>query len=161
MDYLWSPWRYRYISGAIPKTDCIFCDIASSAQDEENLVLHRAKLNYIVLNRYPYTSGHLMIIPFQHLATLSEATPETAAEMMNLAQRTEKLLQLVYRPDGLNIGMNLGASAGAGVAGHIHLHLVPRWSGDANFMTTVAETRVLPEDLETSYRKLKDECSHW
>jgi ATP adenylyltransferase len=161
LDYLWSPWRYRYITGASPKPECIFCDIAGSAQDEENLVLHRGKLNFVVLNRYPYTSGHLMIVPFEHVATLSGTAEETSAEMMTLARRAEQSLREVYRPDGMNIGMNLGTSAGAGVAGHVHLHVLPRWTGDVSFLTTVSETRILPEELETTYRRLKDACLHW
>jgi ATP adenylyltransferase len=161
LDYLWSPWRYQYITSAQSKPACIFCDIASSAQDEENYVLHRGDLNYIVLNRYPYSSGHLMIVPYCHGSSLSEATAETAAEMMTLARKAEETLRDVYKPDGLNIGMNIGASAGAGVAGHIHLHVLPRWAGDVNFMTAIAETRVLPEALETTYQKLRGACSRW
>ncbi len=123
--------------------------------------MYRGQLNYVVLNRYPYSSGHLMIVPFRHGSSLSEATPETAAEMMALARKAEEALRDAYKPDGLNIGMNIGASAGAGVAGHIHLHVLPRWSGDVNFMTAIAETRVLPEALETTYQKLRVECSRW
>jgi ATP adenylyltransferase len=159
VDYLWSPWRYRYITGTDRKTGCVFCDIASSAQDEENFVLHRARHNYVVLNRYPYTSGHLMVAPFEHEATLAGLREETAAEMMLLARQAEVALRAAYSPDGLNIGLNIGSSAGAGIAGHIHLHALPRWTGDANFMTTVSETRVLPEELATTYRKLKDAWS--
>ena len=123
--------------------------------------MHRGNLNYVVLNRYPYSSGHLMIVPYCHGSSLAEATAETAGEMMTLARKAEELLRDVYKPDGLNIGMNIGASAGAGVAGHIHLHVLPRWSGDVNFMTAIAETRVLPEALETTYGKLRAACSHW
>ena len=123
--------------------------------------MHRGKQNYVVLNRYPYTSGHLMIVPFEHVSSLAAAAAETGAEMMELTRKAEESLRQAYRPDGLNIGMNIGASAGAGVAGHIHLHVLPRWSGDVNFMTTVSETRVLPETLETTYRRLKDLCSLW
>ncbi len=123
--------------------------------------MYRGKLNYVVLNRYPYTSGHLMIVPFEHVPTLSAASAETAAEMMSLTRRAEDTLREAYHPDGFNLGMNIGASAGAGVAGHIHMHVLPRWLGDANFMTSVSETRVLPEALETTYAKLKDACSRW
>jgi ATP adenylyltransferase len=123
--------------------------------------LYRGHKNYVVLNRYPYNSGHLMIVPFDHISTLSAASAETAAEMMVIARNADDALRQAYHPDGLNLGMNIGASAGAGVAGHIHLHLLPRWGGDANFMTTVGETRVLPEALETSYAKLKELCSRW
>jgi ATP adenylyltransferase len=161
LDYLWSPWRYQYIVGATAKPTCVFCDIASSAQDEENYVLYRGRHNYVVLNRYPYTTGHLMIVPFEHVSSLAEAKAETSAEMMALACRAEECLREAYRPDGLNIGMNIGVSAGAGVAGHIHLHVLPRWAGDVNFMTSIAETRVLPEALETTYQKLRGACSRW
>ncbi len=123
--------------------------------------MYRGHKNYVVLNRYPYNSGHLMIVPFDHVSTLSAANAETAAEMMVIARNAEDALRQAYRPDGLNLGMNIGASAGAGVAGHIHMHVLPRWGGDANFMTTVGETRVLPEALETSYAKLKEICSRW
>ncbi len=123
--------------------------------------MHRGQQNYVVLNRYPYTSGHLMIVPFDHVSSLSAASADTAAEMMDLTRRAEDILRQAYRPDGLNLGMNIGSSAGAGVAGHIHMHLLPRWSGDANFMTTIGETRVLPEELQTSYAKLRELCSRW
>ncbi len=123
--------------------------------------MYRGKQNFVVLNRYPYSSGHLMVVPFAHVSTLSGSSDETAAEMMVLARRSEDVLRAAYKPDGLNIGMNIGASAGAGVAGHVHLHVLPRWAGDVNFMTTVAETRVLPEALETSYKKLREQCSRW
>ncbi len=123
--------------------------------------MYRGKYNYTVLNRYPYTSGHLMIVPFEHTSSLAAASAETASEMMQLARRAEASLRAVYSPDGLNLGMNIGASAGAGVAGHIHFHVLPRWSGDANFMTTISETRVLPETLDSTYEKLKETCSRW
>jgi ATP adenylyltransferase len=161
VDYLWSPWRYQYVTGADPKPACVFCDIASSAQDRENLVLYRGKFNFVVLNRYPYTSGHLMIVPFEHVPTLSATTDETSAEMMKLTRSVERSLWEIYRPGGMNIGMNQGKAAGAGIAGHVHLHLLPRWGGDVGFLTTVGETRILPEDLETTYERLKAACSHW
>ena len=119
------------------------------------LIVHRAQRNFVILNLYPYTNGHLMIAPYEHVATLSEAHPDTMTEMMQLTVRAEKVLRDTYKPEGINVGMNLGEAAGAGVAGHIHLHMLPRWYGDVNFMTTVAETRVLPEDLHTTYVKLK------
>jgi ATP adenylyltransferase len=155
MDYLWSPWRYAYVSGAAHRDVCIFCEMASDvAHDRERLVLHRGKFNLIVLNRFPYTSGHVMIAPYQHVAALADLDLETLSEIMALAQMLETVLRGAYRPDGYNIGMNLGRAAGAGIADHLHLHVLPRWSGDVNFMTAVAETRVLPEDLNTSYEKL-------
>jgi ATP adenylyltransferase len=155
MDRLWSPWRYRYVSTAGPAGGCIFCEKAASSDDRGNLVVLRAERNFLLLNLYPYTSGHLMIAPYQHVATLAEADPETLDEMMRLTARAERALREVYKPGGLNIGMNLGESAGAGVAGHIHMHVLPRWLGDASFITTVGETRVLPETLETTYDRLK------
>jgi ATP adenylyltransferase len=156
MDRLWSPWRYRYVSSASPPDRCIFCDIAAAHRDEEDLIVSRGTHNYVLLNLYPYTSGHLMIAPYAHVATLAETNDETLSEMMQMARRTESCFRAAYRAQGINLGMNLGECAGAGVAGHIHLHMLPRWVGDANFMTTVGETRVLPEDLRESYRKLRE-----
>jgi ATP adenylyltransferase len=133
---------------------CIFCQVAAEEKDEENLVVYRGRHNFIVLNRYPYTSGHLMIVPYEHVDSLDGATAEVLQEMILLAQQSQAHLREIYKPEGLNLGMNLGESAGAGIAGHIHLHVLPRWTGDTNFMTTVSETRVLPEDLPATYRKL-------
>jgi ATP adenylyltransferase len=155
MDRLWSPWRYRYVSTAASSDTCIFCAKAAAHDDRANYIVLRAERNFVMLNLYPYTSGHLMIAPYEHVATLEEAHPETAAEMMRLMVRAETALRAAYQPDGLNLGMNLGESAGAGIAGHIHMHMLPRWTGDANFMTTVGETRVLPEDLEATYDRLR------
>ncbi|MCC6588243.1 MAG: HIT domain-containing protein [Bryobacterales bacterium] len=155
MDRLWSPWRFRYISSTPSTQGCIFCEKHVDTRDRENLILHRAAHNYVLLNLYPYTNGHLMIAPYAHVPTLEELNAEAAAEMMRLAQRAEALLRERYRAPGINLGMNIGACAGAGVAGHIHLHVLPRWPGDANFMTTVGETRVLPEELHDSWEKLR------
>jgi len=155
MDYLWTPWRYRYI--ADPKKDdrCIFCDALAAKDDTKTLiVLHGAK-NFVILNRYPYTSGHVMVVPYAHVADFSTAEPDMLAEMMRIAQRVQTALENTYHPQGYNMGMNLGRAAGAGVTGHLHLHLLPRWSGDSNFMTTVGETRLEPEDLSTTYEKLR------
>lgn len=156
MDYLWSPWRYRYVSSGIPGQGCLFCRISESADDAENYVVHRAARNFVVLNRFPYTCGHVMIAPYAHVATLSESGPVDLEEMMALAARAEAALHDAYKPDGFNVGMNIGRSAGAGVAGHIHMHVLPRWQGDASFITTAGETRVLPEDLDTTLAKLKN-----
>lgn len=155
MDRLWSPWRFRYISEAPASQGCIFCEKHVGLRDQENLILHRGEHNYVLLNLYPYTNGHLMIAPYAHVPTLEELPTEAAVEMMRLAQRGDGLLRERYRAPGINLGMNIGACAGAGVAGHIHLHVLPRWPGDANFMTTVGETRVLPEDLSDSWEKLR------
>ena len=155
MDYLWSPWRYQYVSKAAPPAGCIFCLASSGHQDKEHHIVHRGEHNFVILNRYPYSTGHLMIAPYEHIATLEAAPDPTIHEMMQLAREAEILLREVYRPQGLNLGMNLGESAGAGVPGHIHLHVLPRWAGDTNFMTTVSETRVLPETLDVTYEKLR------
>jgi ATP adenylyltransferase len=155
VDYLWSPWRFRYVSQSEPSVGCIFCTKPSELRDEQNLILFRGERNFVLLNLYPYTSGHLMIAPYAHVPTLSDAPVETVEEMMRLARAAESRLRAVYQPKGFNVGLNLGECAGAGVAGHIHLHVVPRWPGDANFMTTVAETRVVPESIEETYRKLR------
>jgi ATP adenylyltransferase len=156
MDYLWSPWRYRYVQKDKAGAGCVFCQAAAAERDEENLVIHRARKNYIILNRYPYSTGHLMVIPYEHVDMLQYASEETLQEMMLLTQRAQLHLREVYRPPGFNLGMNLGESAGAGIAEHIHMHVLPRWPGDTSFITTVAETRVLPEDLMVTWRKLHD-----
>ncbi|MGE5647060.1 MAG: HIT family protein [Acidobacteriota bacterium] len=155
MDYLWSPWRYRYISTAGPRDACVFCAKIAENQDERNFIIHRGERNFIILNLFPYTSGHLMVVPYAHVPTLEEAGTETLAEMIDLTRQADKHLRAIYRPAGMNLGMNIGESAGAGVAGHIHMHVVPRWIADANFMTTVGETRVLPEELPVTYAKLR------
>jgi ATP adenylyltransferase len=154
MDRLWSPWRYRYVSAAEPAADCIFCAKSQESEDEKNLILYRGKHNFILLNLFPYTSGHLMIAPYAHVATLEDAAEDIVTEMMLLTRLSQAKLREAYRAPGFNAGMNIGSSAGAGIAGHIHMHVLPRWPGDVNFMTTVGETRVLPEDLEETYRKL-------
>ena len=163
MDILWSPWRYDYInsSGArnektAEKTDCVFCRILNSpASDEEKFILHRAGFNFIILNVYPYTSGHLMVVPYAHLADLDAAEKAATDELTDLAKRCQTVLRAAYQPDGFNFGMNLGKAAGAGVAEHYHLHALPRWAGDVNFMTAVSETRTIPETLKQTYDKLK------
>jgi ATP adenylyltransferase len=156
MDYIWTPWRYQYVKDANRKSRCVFCDIAASNEDETNLVLHRAQSNYVVLNRFPYTSGHAMVIPYQHVATLEETPAEALAEMMTLTRRLEAMIRKIYQPSGVNIGMNIGEAAGAGVAGHIHMHILPRWIADSNFMTVVGETRILPEDLTETWQRLRN-----
>jgi ATP adenylyltransferase len=143
------------VSSGVRLDECLFCAKAASSDDRGNYVVLRATHNFILLNLYPYTSGHLMIAPYQHVSTLVDAAPAALEEMMLLAARVEKAMRTLYKPDGLNVGMNLGQAAGAGVAGHIHLHVLPRWSGDASFITTVGETRVLPETLETTYDRLR------
>jgi len=155
MDYLWSPWRYRYVAQELDQPECIFCAKPQRANDEENLVLYRGLNNFVLLNLFPYTSGHLMIAPYSHIGQLSAADDATLMEMMALTRKAEAALQKAYRPEGINLGMNLGKSAGAGIADHIHMHVLPRWHADSNFMSVIGETRVLPEALEDTYRKLK------
>jgi ATP adenylyltransferase len=154
MDRLWSPWRYRYVSTAECATGCIFCDKPAANADADNLIVYRGHRCFVLLNLYPYTAGHVMVAPYAHVGTLQQADEETVAEVMSLTKRTERHLRTVYNAPGFNIGMNIGACAGAGVAGHIHMHVLPRWAGDANFMTTIAETRVVPEDLSVTFEKL-------
>jgi ATP adenylyltransferase len=155
MDYLWTPWRYRYVTQAEDAGVCVFCAAAQSTDDAKTLVVYRGTHNLIILNRYPYCSGHVMVVPYEHVASLEEVSDAALGELVRLARECEKHLRAVYRPDGLNLGMNLGKSAGAGIAGHLHLHVLPRWTGDTNFMTVVGETRVVPEALEMTWEKLR------
>jgi ATP adenylyltransferase len=158
VDFIWSPWRYQYLTA--PRVEgCIFCVMSKDSRDREHLIVHRAQHNFVVLNRFPYTSGHLMVVPYIHLSELGGLTDEAAEEMMRLTRASERHLRELYRPQGLNLGMNIGESAGAGIAGHIHMHVLPRWHGDANFMTTVGETRVLPEPLDTTWERLSEAFS--
>ncbi len=160
MDYLWTPWRYQYISKAGETDDCVFCAAAQSRRDAEFFVVHRAEHNLVILNRFPYTSGHVMVVPYEHVPSLQELADPTLVEMIRLGRECERALRDVYRPEGLNLGINLGKCAGAGIAGHLHLHVLPRWTGDANFMTVVGETRVMPEDLTTTWEKLRRAFGH-
>ena len=155
MDRLWSPWRYQYVSKSGAAAGCIFCIKSSEKRDEENLILYRGAHNFVLLNLYPYSTGHLMVAPYEHIASLAPASEPILSEMMQLARQAEIHLRKLYSPHGFNLGMNLGESAGAGVPGHIHMHVLPRWGGDTNFMTTVAETRVMPEGLDVTYPKLR------
>lgn len=153
MDRLWSPWRYRYVSRTDTSEGCVFCNKPNDS-DEAGLILFRGRLNYVILNLFPYTTGHLMVVPYLHIAAFEELGADAATEMMELTQRAVGCLKQVYHPEGLNIGMNLGECAGAGIAEHLHMHVLPRWTGDANFMTTVGETRVMPEDLGDTWRRM-------
>jgi ATP adenylyltransferase len=154
MEHIWSPWRYQYVAASSADTGCVFCRILDEGNDRENRVLHRGSHNFVILNRFPYTSGHLMIVPYAHEPSLTGLDQDITIEMIDLAKLSQRALELEYSPDGFNIGFNIGKSAGAGVAEHIHLHVVPRWAGDANFVSVIGETRVLPEDLEGSFNKL-------
>ncbi len=158
MDYLWTPWRYAYITAAAKNggqpESCIFCELPK-LPDADAKIIHRGEHCFIVLNSFPYTSGHVMVIPFAHMDELHKLPEEAAQEMMALSQKMEAVLRQVYSPDGINLGMNIGRAAGAGVAGHIHMHILPRWVADSNFITVVGESRVLPESLDQTYARLK------
>jgi ATP adenylyltransferase len=155
MDYLWTPWRYAYVTGAETTSGCIFCELPRLNDDRRAHIVHRGQSCFVLLNRYPYTPGHVMIVPFAHVDRLLDLAAEAAEEMIHLAQSLERVLRKLYQPDGVNLGMNLGKAAGAGVAGHIHMHELPRWIADSNFMTVVGETRILPESLEVTYDRIR------
>ena len=184
MDRLWTPWRYNYVSQADPESrkgvppelavwpasedkHCVFCNLVASADyaiaqgmeprnaDQAARIVHRAEHNFICLNAFPYGTGHILIVPYEHRDSLAKLSESAALEMMRLAKLSEEVLREVYHPHGLNFGMNLGAAAGAGVADHLHLHALPRWTGDTNFMTVIGETRVLPESLDVTWKKLQ------
>ena len=158
LQRIWAGWRSEYIDGVTASGGgdaCLFCDLAA-LDAEEAFVVARDAHAFAVMNAYPYVSGHLMLAPLRHEAELDGLDSEEAAALMKMAQRASTALKVAYRPDGLNLGANVGRAAGAGVPGHVHLHALPRWNGDTNFMTTVAEARVLPEDLRTSWQRLKD-----
>ena len=157
MDYIWTPWRFHYVASADAEDKCVFCHILDEApeSDRRNLVLARQKHTFVVLNRYPYTSGHLMIVARRHISRLSEATREELSEIIDSARLSEVALGETYYPDGFNMGFNIGKCAGAGVDAHLHLHVLPRWVGDGNVVSVVGQTRVLPEELETTFEKLE------
>jgi ATP adenylyltransferase len=154
---IWAPWRLPYVKDASKNSEqeCIFCSKPAEDDDEANLIVHRGERCFVILNLFPYTNGHLMVAPFEHLPTLQALDAETVAEMMALGQRAMAILEDTYSPHGYNVGFNQGRVAGAGYEHHIHMHVVPRWGGDTNFMPVLADTRVLPQSLEDSYRALK------
>jgi ATP adenylyltransferase len=156
-ERIWSPWRQAYVTAGAKEPGCVLCRALERAADPDSLVVQVAALNFVVMNLYPYNAGHVMIAPRRHLGSLAEATSEELSEMMALARRLESVMARVYTPDGINLGLNLGKAAGAGVADHIHLHMLPRWAGDTNFMTTVGGTRVIPEDPVEACARLKAE----
>jgi ATP adenylyltransferase len=183
MDQLWTPWRYAYVSTAdgserqgVPRElaawpgdlGCVFCNIMASVKyaeehgmpspDAEHAagIIFRAQHNFLCLNAYPYATGHVMVVPYRHESSLAALDSPVSHEMMDIAQRTERLFHALYKPHGMNFGLNLGKAAGAGVAGHLHLHALPRWSGDTNFMTTIGETRVLPESLDITWQRMRE-----
>ncbi len=155
MDFLWTPWRMDYIMSDKSSAGCVFCNASQQDNDDETLIVARGTHNFVILNRFPYNSGHLMIVPYRHQSSLEALSPETRLEMIEMASQAEHILNQVYHPQGFNMGINLGKSAGAGIDTHIHFHIVPRWEGDANFMSTLGQTRVLPEELPRSYQRIK------
>ena len=155
MERIWSPWRLQYVSKAGDDAPaCVFC-AAQGGGDHARLVVHEGQAAYVILNKFPYNSGHVMIVPRRHISQLAAASPEERAEMMELTALTERAMTEVYRPQGLNVGMNLGRAAGAGIVDHMHIHVVPRWNGDTNFFTVVGDVRCLPEDLEQAAERLR------
>jgi ATP adenylyltransferase len=161
LEYLWSPWRMTYIQNNQNQEDCVFCTALTQADGPENLIVVRGKSAFVILNRYPYTSGHIMVVPYAHFSRLDQLQPQTRAEIIELTSAATEILASEYHPQGFNLGMNLGEAAGAGIADHIHLHVVPRWGGDTNFMSSVANTRVLPEALEETYHRIHNAWEAW
>jgi ATP adenylyltransferase len=154
MDRLWAPWRIEYILG--PKPDeCVFCIPENTDQDEQRLILHRGRTSFVIMNKFPYNNGHLMVTPYRHAFSITELKPEEAHEMSDLLQASTRILQETFSPDGINIGLNIGEAAGAGIEEHLHYHIVPRWSGDHSFMAVFSETMVIPEHLRSAYCRLK------
>ena len=153
-QHIWSPWRMNYINNSDKQGDCIFCKALEQDDGPSNLILSRNPQTFIILNRFPYTTGHLMVVPYDHQPDLGRLDASIRSELMEGVNKATALLEKAYHPNGFNIGINLGAAAGAGVIDHVHIHVVPRWVGDANFMSTLASTRVLPETLEDTYQRL-------
>jgi ATP adenylyltransferase len=156
MKRIWAPWRMKFVQ--THTTGCIFCSLQKNTDGPENLIIFRGQNAFVILNRFPYTSGHLMVVANAHQSSLEDLQKEARAEMMELANKSLGVLRRIYHPDGFNMGANIGEAAGAGVVGHVHLHLVPRWTGDTNFMLTLAETKVMPEALEDTFRRV---CAEW
>lgn len=156
MEFLFTPWRYKYVSNIDDKNDCIFCKANSEGKDKDNLVVFREKHCFVILNLYPYSTGHLMIAPYDHQRSIENLDGETLAEMMVTSQKCMQALRKAFNPDGFNMGMNIERVAGAGITSHVHLHVVPRWAGDSNFMPVCGETRVLPLSLEEVLLKIKE-----
>jgi ATP adenylyltransferase len=158
MKRIWAPWRMAYIKGDVKETGCLFCGQLAQDDGVESLILHRSQNAFVILNRFPYTNGHMMVVPYAHEPTIEQLDEQTLTELMILTNHAVSVLRKAYHARAFNIGINIGEVAGAGVAEHVHIHVVPRWSGDTSFMSTTAETRVIPEALEETYEKL---CSYW
>ncbi|MCL4234005.1 MAG: HIT domain-containing protein [Deltaproteobacteria bacterium] len=154
MNRLWAPWRIPYLKGP-REAGCIFCDKPRESRDRENLILHRGREVFVIMNLYPYSNGHVMIVPYEHTDTLDPFTPPVVAETFELIRHVQKILIRIMKPQGFNIGINMGKPAGAGIDEHIHLHVVPRWAGDTNFMPVLGDVRVISEHIEDTYRQMK------
>ena len=158
MKHLWAAWRMKYITKSTKEEGCVFCNALAKPDNDENLIIARDERAFVIVNKFPYTSGHIMVAPLMHAPNLEDLDAETRAEIMELTTRCMVVLRKVYNPQAFNMGANIGEAAGAGVPGHVHIHIVPRWNGDTNFMSSVGETRVLPEMVEDSYRRI---CEAW
>lgn len=155
MKQLWAPWRMEFLKGPNPEGGCVFCAVLKQSADRDNLILHRGRKTFVILNKYPYSNGHLMVIPNEHTSDFTALDPETLQEMHVLAQHGLNALKEAYGPGGFNLGMNLGTAAGAGIKDHLHLHVVPRWVGDTNFLPVLAETKSMPQHLMESFDQLR------
>ena len=156
MNHIWSPWRMEYIENHGKQDGCVFCKAVALPDSADNLIVYRGALAYVILNRYPYTSGHVMVVPFEHKPNLEQLDTATRSEMMELTSRATTVLRKVYNTQAFNVGLNIGEAAGAGVKEHVHIHVVPRWNGDTNFMSSLAETRVLPELLQDTWSRIRE-----
>lgn len=154
MEYIWAPWRVEYIRGEKPE-GCIFCELPAESSDEKNYILYRGRKNFVIMNRYPYNPGHIMVASYRHIATPEDFTREELTEHYEIVQKSLKALRLAFNPQGFNIGMNLGKVSGAGIDDHLHTHIVPRWQGDNNFMPLLANTKVISESMDSVYKNLK------
>jgi ATP adenylyltransferase len=160
MRVMWAPWRMAYIKGGRKPTSCIFCRAGGKQDDAPNLVLHRGRHGFVIMNRFPYNSAHLMVAPYAHVNSLDKLEDSASLDLIRLTNVCVSVLRKSLRPQGFNIGINLGRVSGAGIEAHVHIHLVPRWNGDTNFMPLFAETRVIPEHLDATYRKLRKQFPH-
>ena len=156
MKYIWSPWRMKYIQNSEKEPGCVLCNALAKPDNAQNLIVMRGERAFVILNKFPYTSGHLMVAPIAHQPTFEALDAPTRAEIMELVTAFTTVLRTIYNPQAFNIGANLGEAAGAGVPGHVHMHIVPRWAGDTSFMSTLGETRVLPEGLDDTYQRVRD-----
>lgn len=154
MQIVFAPWRYKYVTSCDKDNSCVFCDMLASSEDEANFIVYRGLYNFVVLNKFPYVSGHVMVVPNVHISDLDASKDEQLCELTKLTKIASSCLKQIYHPHGINIGMNIGRAAGAGIDDHIHMHIMPRWSGDTNFVTVISDLRVIPEELEVSYKKI-------